>query len=83
MHVPEDEVSLSFHSQLIGQMKHQHSTGRVKHSLNVSGMVTTHNCPAKGRKISRENLQDVFQDKKPSQDKNGCDTFLLFFVHCV
>lgn len=24
-HVPEDEVSLLFHSQLIGQMKHQYS----------------------------------------------------------
>ena len=41
IHVPEDEVSLSFHSQLIGQMKHQYSPGRVKHILNVSGMVKT------------------------------------------
>lgn len=27
IHVLEDKVSLLFHSQLIGQMKHQYSTG--------------------------------------------------------
>lgn len=46
IHVQEDEVSLSFHSQLIGQMKHQYSPGRVEHTLNVSGMVKTRNWQA-------------------------------------
>lgn len=53
LHVLEDEVSLSFHSQLIGQMKHQYSTGRVKHTLNVSGMVRARNCPKKKKSVGK------------------------------
>lgn len=42
--VLEDEVSLSFYSQLFQKMKHLHSTGGVKHTLNVPRIIRRHDC---------------------------------------
>lgn len=50
IHVLENKVPLLFRPQLIWQMKHQYSTCRLKHTLNVSEMVYTYKIQEKKSK---------------------------------
>lgn len=80
IHVLEDEVSLLFHSQLIWQMKHQYSTGRVKHT-RLSQQWLRLVIVQQRKKIMQENTGwffVMFSQANNSQCKNGSDTFLLF-----
>lgn len=86
MHALEDEVSLSFRSQLIEQMKHQHSTGRAKHTLNVLGMVKARNCPAEGKKcVCAVCDPEHYETEKPHFREEGLEVKdnWMFLIRCL
>ncbi len=57
----ENTCALSVHLQ----MKHQYSAGKVKHTVNFSGMVKTCNCPTEKRKSARKyRTVQVFRTNK-------------------
>lgn len=69
-------MSLLFHSQLIGQMKHQYSTGRLWISQQWLQLITVQQSKKRKKQIRRER----WLTRSCIQDKNGCDTFLLLHV---